>query len=54
MLEEAAMTNNACVTVSSENEDNQVARVESADCHKKAWAVESFGVEVELENRKGG
>lgn len=43
-----------CMGASNENEDNQVADVESANCHRSMSAVESFRVQREMEKRKGG
>lgn len=42
-----------CMGASNENEDNQVAGVESADCHRSMSAVESFRVQREMEKEKG-
>lgn len=42
-----------CMGASHENEDNQVAGVESADCHRSMSAVESFRVQREMEKEKG-
>lgn len=42
-----------CMGASNENEDNQIAGVESADCHRSMSAVESFRVQREMEKEKG-
>lgn len=41
-----------CTGARNENEDNQVADVESADCHRSVSAMESLGVQREMEKRR--